>query len=83
MHRSIIILCAVALAFPLLSADEPSSDFERERKGSAEQNAAKDAVEGKAPPALAVKDWLNTDGKALDWVALRGKVVVIDFWGTW
>jgi thiol-disulfide isomerase/thioredoxin len=30
-----------------------------------------------------VKDWLNTDGKALKLEDLKGKVVVLDFWGTW
>lgn len=43
----------------------------------------KDALEGKAPPALSVKSWMNTGGEPLTWEALRGKVVVLDFWGTW
>ena len=43
----------------------------------------KDALEGKAPPALQVTDWMNTDGKALSLEALRWKVVILDFWGKW
>ncbi len=48
----------------------------------------KDALEGKAPPAFAADGWLNTEGLtanggALNWESLRGKVVVLDFWGTW
>lgn len=68
------LLAAAALA----TAQEP---FPRE--GTPEQRAKKDPLEGKAPPALVVKDWLNTDGKPLDLASLRGKVVVLDFWGTW
>lgn len=40
------------------------------------------ALEGRRPPALKVQGWQNTEA-ALDWNALRGKVVVLDFWGTW
>lgn len=40
------------------------------------------ALEGKQPPALLVQGWLNTDGP-LTFEQLTGKVVLIDFWGTW
>lgn len=53
------------------------------REGKPAERAQKDPLEGKAPPALQVADWRNTDGKPLDWALLRGKVVLIDFWGTW
>ena len=66
----------LALAAPLAAQDD---GFARERRG--ETAAAKDALEGKAPPALAVTDWMNTRGFTLE--SLRGKVVVLDFWGTW
>jgi hypothetical protein len=65
---------------PLASAagvqrdDFPREDGDRE---------AKDAMEGKAPPALSVANWMNIEGDALDLASLRGKVVVLDFWGTW
>ena len=54
--------------------------FERERSGAT--GAAKDALEGKAPPELA-GEWFNATQKAMDWKALSGKVVVLDFWAHW
>jgi thiol-disulfide isomerase/thioredoxin len=67
--------------FPLaVVAEDAKDDFKRERK---EGDTSKDALEGKSPPALQVESWLNTDGKALDLASLKGKVVVLDFWGTW
>jgi thiol-disulfide isomerase/thioredoxin len=53
------------------------------RDGKPEERAEKDALEGHAPPALSVEGWVNTDGKALRLAALRGKVVLLDFWGVW
>lgn len=41
------------------------------------------ALEGKPAIALAGQAWFNTGGKKLDWKALRGKVVVLDFWAQW
>ena len=77
-------LLLVAFSLSLL-AEGPNDSLQRERKKDApEKNAAKDALEGKAPPKLDVGGWLNTpDGKALTWADLRGKVVLIDFWRTW
>jgi hypothetical protein len=55
-------------------------DFQRER-GNA-NDAAKDALEGKRPPALVVRDWLNVD-EPPSFERWLGQVVLIDFWGTW
>ena len=59
--------------------------FVRERGDNTKENASKDALEGKMPPPI--KDatgWMNTeDGEPLSWSDLKGKVVLIDFWGTW
>ena len=41
-------------------------------------------LENKPAPALKVSGWMNTpDGKPLNLPSLKGKVVVLDFWGTW
>ena len=69
------------LAFGVLLAPlglAGGDDFAREDKN----RDKKDPLEGKAPPALQVTGWMNTDGP-LDLASLRGKVVVLDFWGTW
>jgi thiol-disulfide isomerase/thioredoxin len=40
------------------------------------------ALEGRAAPPLAVTSWLNApEGSTLE--DFRGKVVLIEFWGTW
>ncbi len=65
----------VALVLPQAVAGD---DFQREG-----ERTAKDALEGKAPPALKVENWMNIDGTSLDLASLKGKVVVLDFWGTW
>ena len=71
-----IALCGILSAS--LAAD--GDGFKRERTKDGE---LKDALEGKAPPPLKVTDWQNTDGKPVDLAKLRGKVVLLDFWGTW
>ena len=38
-------------------------------------------MEGKAPPAMQVERWINSESLKL--ADLKGKVVVIDFWATW
>ena len=72
------LLAAFALAAPVLA-----QEVEFPREGTPEKRVAKDALERKAPPALQVRDWMNTDGKPLSLADLRGKVVLLDFWGVW
>jgi cytochrome oxidase Cu insertion factor (SCO1/SenC/PrrC family) len=54
--------------------------------GADQQERPAKAEKGKLAPDLKVDDksWLNTkDGKALKLDDLKGKVVLIDFWGVW
>lgn len=80
--RWLILPVAICLAGSAATqGDAPKDGFPRE--GSPAQRAKRDSLEGKAPPALQVRDWLNTNGKALSLADLRGNVVLIDFWGIW
>lgn len=77
-------LILVTVFFGLFGPDQPptaSGPFLREGNGN--QRAAKDAMEGRPPPPLQVEHWMNTDGKPVALESLRGKVVLIEFWGTW
>ncbi|MCC6669495.1 MAG: hypothetical protein IT458_00425 [Planctomycetes bacterium] len=78
MYAITTMTALALLAAPLLAQGD---GFRRE--GTPAQRKVKDALEGKAPPALAVQGWLNTDGKELALANLRGKVVLLDFWGVW
>ena len=50
--------------------------------GRPELRAAWDAMEGKPAPSLGtLRAWTQT--KARSWRDLRGKVVLLDLWGTW
>jgi hypothetical protein len=75
------ILAAALCSLGAVLAQAPAADpFPREGKPA--QRSEKDALEGKTPPALVVGDWRNTD-KPLALADLRGKVVLLDFWGVW
>jgi thiol-disulfide isomerase/thioredoxin len=50
--------------------------FEKKRE------AARQAILSGKLPAIESAKWLNTD-EPLDWDKLKGKVVLVDFWGTW
>jgi thiol-disulfide isomerase/thioredoxin len=73
-----IVTCLGLIA---LSTTVRAEEFAREGTGAL--RAAKDALEGKAPPALTVTGWLNTNDQPVDLKQFQGKVVLIDFWGVW
>lgn len=84
MKRTYVLVPLMLGGF-LLSAAQ-ADDFERERREGEdyqERNEAKDALENKEPPRLVVTNWQNTDESELKLADLKGKVVVIDFWGVW
>lgn len=53
------------------------------REGAEVERTRKNALEQKAPPPWQLTGWVNTaeGGHSLD--DLAGKVVLVDFWGTW
>jgi hypothetical protein len=60
---------------------QSTGDFQRERNGKTD--AAKNAHEGKAPPAMAFESWLNMPKPPKNWEALKGSVILVDFWAHW
>lgn len=53
------------------------------RSGLAAARIEKNAIEGKRPPELHLSGWINAPENGLSMEGLRGKVVLVDFWGTW
>jgi hypothetical protein len=60
----------------------PGDGFKRERNGTSD--AAKNAYEGKAPPAFKMEKWMNWSGAApASFASMKGKVILLDFWAFW
>lgn len=77
LHPITLAAAGLVAAAAMLSTPD---DFQRERGNS--NDDAKDALEGRRPPAFVARDWKNVDAPlSLD--QLVGQVVLIDFWGTW
>jgi beta-lactamase regulating signal transducer with metallopeptidase domain/thiol-disulfide isomerase/thioredoxin len=53
------------------------------RRGDRETRKRLDPLEGHPAPALAVDNWSDSQGRKLTLNELKGKVVLIDFWGVW
>lgn len=77
MRNLLLSLSLVVLTSGAALAQD--KEFKRYDGGSPKRQA----LEGKAALPFSGKDWFNTGGKDLDWKALRGKVVVLDFWAHW
>lgn len=54
-------------------------EFKKQNEAWQKQDALRDALVGQPAPALP-EQWLNS--QPLDWSALKGKVVLLDFWAT-
>jgi len=70
-----LLLVASLLVF----AQARDRNFEREGEGDRRKDL--DAMEGKPAPEIEVDRWLKGEPATLK--TLRGKVVLLDFWGTW
>lgn len=82
MRIAISLMLALLLFTPGALAQNGDDGLRRE--GSGARREAKDELEGKTAPALKASGWLNTKGgQPLELKKLVGKVVIIDFWGTW
>ncbi|MBX3118050.1 MAG: hypothetical protein KF784_03230 [Fimbriimonadaceae bacterium] len=81
MGRKIAILICGVFAFASVLIAQSSDDFKRERGGKTDE--VKNGWEGKAPPKLNIKEWMNATEKAPTWESLKGKVIVLDFWAHW
>lgn len=81
MKNRILLVGAALVCMAFRTPDS----FLRER--GAENDAAKNALEGKAPPIeldKAITNWMNLSAeKAPTWESFRGNVVVLDFWAYW
>ncbi len=60
---------------------EGGSDRDFAREGDGERRKALDALEGKPASEIEVESWVA--GEATTLRKLAGKVVLLDFWGTW
>ncbi len=67
------MLTTAPLLLALLLATDDDDNFRRDGDRA--------YLEGEPPPALMVEDWINGEPFTLEEV--RGKVVLLDFWGMW
>ncbi len=72
----ITAVAALALALPLVATQV------RESRAVAASKTAKLNVEEpyKAPEFVGLENWMNSKGKPVTLAALKGKVVIVDFW---
>jgi len=80
MRKTLAALLVFCLAVTLPAQKD---DFKRERRGDEKKDAPKNALEGKTPPKLQVANWMNAPAGGLQLSKLKGKVVILDFWGVW
>jgi thiol-disulfide isomerase/thioredoxin len=80
MREKITVLAAAGLALAAaVWAAEPGSQVRLEGDAGRREKLA--AIQGKPAPELQVERWAA--GKPLKLSELKGKVVLLDFWGKW
>ena len=83
--RAISLLACAILSTPAFAAGQTEGKRAEIRtnwlEGDADSRARFKAIQDKPARALEVQNWINSD--ALTLASLKGKVVLIDFWGTW
>jgi thiol-disulfide isomerase/thioredoxin len=82
MRRYFTAVLSVLCAGFVLAAP-PGTGTSPFKKEAGPKRPQKDLLENKAPPELQVTGWMNTERKDLKLSDLKGKVVVLDFWGVW
>ena len=74
------IRCLI-LASTLAALAQAGNDLSSFGEGAPARRQALAALEGKPAPALQVVNWVNSTPLSL--AELKGKIVVLDFWGVW
>jgi thiol-disulfide isomerase/thioredoxin len=79
----VIIAGALVINSGASDAKEPPSHEHDQRiyVEAREDRALLDAMQGELAPRISGTEWFNTDARSLE--DFRGKVVMVDFWGTW
>src|SRR5436853_4190075 len=82
-EKDSVILCAISVSLWLILILSPELGVGRESKVRASQEGLEMAIQDgdriRAPELTGARGWLNTD-KPLTLSALKGKVVLLDFW---
>lgn len=76
-------LLFVAMCFVCAGSACGQPRVDRFKKEPGPLRTQKDTLEGKQPPELQVKNWVNNAGQDIKLGDQKGKVVVLDFWGVW
>ena len=76
------IALSFGFAFAICDGVAADTDLSFAHEGDAAKRARLGELEkSKAPPALQVTEWINSEALSLG--DLKGKIVVLDFWATW
>lgn len=77
------IAASALLLFALAASVAAEGPDGYKREGKPAERKLRDSLEGKPPPALHARDWMNTGGKTPEFKDLKGKVVAVQVWAVW